>query len=690
MSTSCSSSEPNTVGGAGESTTETNSSRELKIFKKVLRDPVLRAPFQEFLEQQFCAENLNFYLAVEQYKEINDFQERVTFGKRIYDRYFAMNSTEPVNIDNSTSKRIRETVNSGAFPKDTYDVAQYQILHLLKYDCWPRFLRSTSNIQPTFTDEELAADEDEKNGPSQPASTTNTSEFGESSSQQAPQSQAVSVCVTKEKRKSLLWHGLDRFSRRLRRGESSAPTNADEADASGSGSSLQAAAGRGVVGSAGSKRRYIFAASKQYSMPVEMTSPVKKNSLSPTHLRRRHVEPKQCQLMVGDQFNTETVVLDDPTMSVRRWTQEMAEQQGMDKYLTEVVDAETGSTIDPARQAIDALQSRALRLVPVVSFVVEFLPPNYSFKNPSSTPTKMLCVRARHSLSTGAVLRPLLLKYAIDINIAKIVCNGSPEPIKRSCSIGLMGGKTLTVMTDTQFAERMSSGKNCLSTRDQCIGQQCNFLFESNFKFHQHGDIAYCEIPPDNERNRHAHAQHHEAQYSSHQQKDHSISLFNKFVRKASHAVTKNDQSSSNNTKAEKKAPKPSPMVTKSTQEVDKSVNGNNAPSTSRPSAPVEPANLIPHNPTTSNSLPATPAVRHPAIFSTKVGNETTPSSPTTSPEPTAPEGAASSRENYTESLEESASAVRISAPPTPPQSKAPNISAEAPRDSTWQPAAYV
>lgn len=75
-------------------------------------------------------------------------------------------------------------------------------------------------------------------------------------------------------------------------------------------------------------------------------------------------------------------------MSVRRWTQEMADAQGMDRMHVEVVDAETGSTIDPARQAIDALQSRALRLVPVVSFIIEFLPANFSFKNPASTPTK--------------------------------------------------------------------------------------------------------------------------------------------------------------------------------------------------------------------------------------------------------------------------------------------------------------
>uniref|UniRef100_A0A0K0D3X9 RGS domain-containing protein n=1 Tax=Angiostrongylus cantonensis TaxID=6313 RepID=A0A0K0D3X9_ANGCA len=40
------------------------------IFKRVLRDPKLRQPFQAFLEQQFCAENLNFYVAVERFRDM--------------------------------------------------------------------------------------------------------------------------------------------------------------------------------------------------------------------------------------------------------------------------------------------------------------------------------------------------------------------------------------------------------------------------------------------------------------------------------------------------------------------------------------------------------------------------------------------------------------------------------------------
>lgn len=53
--------------------------------------------------------------------------ERAAFARHIYERHFASNSTEPVNVDNSTSKRIRETMQGGKYPRNTFDLAQYQV-----------------------------------------------------------------------------------------------------------------------------------------------------------------------------------------------------------------------------------------------------------------------------------------------------------------------------------------------------------------------------------------------------------------------------------------------------------------------------------------------------------------------------------------------------------------------------------
>ncbi|KAE9417591.1 hypothetical protein Angca_003476 [Angiostrongylus cantonensis] len=434
---------------------ETNASRDVKIFKRGLRDPKLRQPFQAFLEQQFCAENLNFYVAVERFRDMqfnneNKASERANFARHIYERHFATNSAEPVNVDNSTSKRIRETMEAGKYPRNTFDLAQYQIFHLLKYDCWPRFLRA-GGVQPEFSDEELA-EEDERQ------------------------------------------HRLD-IGEDLPESHATRSMNEGDRQPSTSTSTLCAA-----------DRKKMSTSLPHRHPPPSLT------------------EPKYCRLMTGDTCGIQVVRLTDPTISVRQWTQNMAVMLAMDKNATEAVDAETCSTIDPARQAIDALQSRSVRIVPVVTFAVEILPPNYSFKSPSSTPTKVILVRARHSLSAGGVLRPLLSKYSIDYSTVTVLFSGTLEVIRNSVSIGNIGTRSLTVMTQTQYNERVHGGKKDVPIPRDPIVTSPNLAIEHNLQFHQHGDVSYCELPSESDRLKHA-------------QKEHSLSLM-KFVRKASAAVS--------------------------------------------------------------------------------------------------------------------------------------------------------
>jgi hypothetical protein len=97
--------------------------------ERILKSESARAPFISFLQQQFCAENINFYLSVEEYRTIpeNDVSRRVDFGRQIYDRHFAANCAEPVNIDNSTANGIREAYRMNRFTSDLYDLVQYQV-----------------------------------------------------------------------------------------------------------------------------------------------------------------------------------------------------------------------------------------------------------------------------------------------------------------------------------------------------------------------------------------------------------------------------------------------------------------------------------------------------------------------------------------------------------------------------------
>ncbi|KAK0397610.1 hypothetical protein QR680_002190 [Steinernema hermaphroditum] len=410
----------------------TNGSTDSKSndIEKLLKNETYRRPFQSFLEQQFCAENLNFYMAVEDYRQIPDSEldRRITVARQIYERHFTANSVEPVNIDNSTNKAIREAVHKEKFTSDLYDVAQYQIFHLLKYDCWPRYIRAGGVAPPSNDDPEM-------------------------------------------------------------------------------------------VGS------------------VNRTSSVRQQQ--PEAAKKK----KFCTLMCNETFNSEQIPLTDPRESVGKWTASMAEQRGMDRHSTEVVDAQTGSTIDPARQAVDALNNRSVRLVPVVFFPVEIIAPSASPKSSLSQATmRIVMLRVRQILSAGSVLRPLMVKYSIDSEQSVVCFTGTCDTVPMSLSVGKIPPRSLTIMTSQQYQDRLSSNKR--EPQRELVNPSL-LTNDSNLPFHQHGDIAFCEVPLDYDAR--LTKMSATRSYSNNPKTDHTSGLM-KFMRKASHAVTSKDNDSSTGT----------------------------------------------------------------------------------------------------------------------------------------------
>uniref|UniRef100_A0A915BZ47 RGS domain-containing protein n=1 Tax=Parascaris univalens TaxID=6257 RepID=A0A915BZ47_PARUN len=530
------------------------SDRSSSDVERILHNPVYRRPFQQFLEQQFCAENINFYVAVEEYRSIpdNEMERRSKVARQIYERHFTANSIEPVNIDNSTSRCIRDAVMAQRFSAQLYDVAQYQIFHLLKYDCWPRYLRA-GGVAPNFDD---ARGEDHPGPSTQPT--------------QPSQQQSGD-----KKRKSLLWRGLKpRFSRRKKESRTTSsiqsysnggsPQTAETRSCGGvetdrhspverfaSGgtptaivSSPLSVGGQiarvtfsgppcspqpcgsfdsvgdeqlGEVFSAtdasmstrmtwsGSKRRHRFTnLGKQFSVPAELSYGQRgtsargssSTSVSPNRSRQLTSEvcTRFCTLMHNEIASSEQIPLSDPTESVGKWTSVMAAKRGMDPRATEAVDAQSLSTIDPARQAMDALNNRCVCLVPVLHFAVEILAPNASTKTGSSN-SRIVLLRTRHGLSSGVVLRSVLSKFSLDYDACVAVLSGTLEVIASHISVGTVGSRCITVMTQQQYQERQHSPKREI-VKDALISAHL-LSPDANVPFFQHGDVAFFELPPD-------------------------------------------------------------------------------------------------------------------------------------------------------------------------------------------------
>ncbi|XP_014275009.1 regulator of G-protein signaling loco isoform X2 [Halyomorpha halys] len=109
-------------------------------FEKLLEDPVGLHTFAEFLKKEFSHENIYFWVACENYQQITDEAARKEKAREIFERHLALGALEPVNVD-SYARQVTEEQLDNAYP-NLFIQAQKQIFNLMKFDSYPRFLKS--------------------------------------------------------------------------------------------------------------------------------------------------------------------------------------------------------------------------------------------------------------------------------------------------------------------------------------------------------------------------------------------------------------------------------------------------------------------------------------------------------------------------------------------------------------------
>lgn len=109
-------------------------------FERILRSHSGRQVFREFLKSEYSEENMLFWLAIEEYRQIEDVKVREERARIIYEDYISILSPKEVSLDS----RVREVINC-QMPNPTrciFDEAQVQIFTLMQRDSFPRFLNS--------------------------------------------------------------------------------------------------------------------------------------------------------------------------------------------------------------------------------------------------------------------------------------------------------------------------------------------------------------------------------------------------------------------------------------------------------------------------------------------------------------------------------------------------------------------
>ncbi|KPP73565.1 hypothetical protein Z043_107338, partial [Scleropages formosus] len=96
--------------------------------------------FSAFLKSEFSEENIEFWMACEEYKKTTSQEDLATKAKMIYDQYVDVDSPREVNLDSATREETRRNLKEPNL--FSFDEAQKKIFTLMEKDSYRRFLSS--------------------------------------------------------------------------------------------------------------------------------------------------------------------------------------------------------------------------------------------------------------------------------------------------------------------------------------------------------------------------------------------------------------------------------------------------------------------------------------------------------------------------------------------------------------------
>ncbi|XP_027469174.1 regulator of G-protein signaling 16 isoform X1 [Zalophus californianus] len=98
------------------------------------------AAFHAFLKTEFSEENLEFWLACEEFKKLRSATKLASRAHKIFEEFICREAPKEVNIDHETRELTR--MNLQAVTATCFDVAQGKTRTLMEKDSYPRFLKS--------------------------------------------------------------------------------------------------------------------------------------------------------------------------------------------------------------------------------------------------------------------------------------------------------------------------------------------------------------------------------------------------------------------------------------------------------------------------------------------------------------------------------------------------------------------
>eukprot|EP00066_Takifugu_rubripes_P009155 XP_003975852.1 PREDICTED: regulator of G-protein signaling 21-like [Takifugu rubripes] len=98
------------------------------------------ALFRDFLKSEFCEENLDFWLACQEFRSVDSPEELRRRATSIYEEFVRANAKKQVNLDFDTRESISQNLQQPT--PSCFAAAQRKIYGLMENSSFPRFVQS--------------------------------------------------------------------------------------------------------------------------------------------------------------------------------------------------------------------------------------------------------------------------------------------------------------------------------------------------------------------------------------------------------------------------------------------------------------------------------------------------------------------------------------------------------------------
>ncbi|XP_006014062.1 regulator of G-protein signaling 21 [Latimeria chalumnae] len=115
-----------------------------KSLEKLLATKDGTTAFSIFLKSEFSEENIEFWLACEDYKKTKSSSKLASKAAKIYKEFIQQDAPKEINIDFHTRETISKVVTQSS--QSCFSEAQKIIYNLMEKDSYPRFLKSESYL----------------------------------------------------------------------------------------------------------------------------------------------------------------------------------------------------------------------------------------------------------------------------------------------------------------------------------------------------------------------------------------------------------------------------------------------------------------------------------------------------------------------------------------------------------------